>query len=103
MALTLAGKVQHGHGRESSHSLDVYKSLGVIALHRPTHTLSVWELFCDCRMLATETAPSAAVHVSGACGGGFTGFISVDLPSSRVAWFVISTFQVSNTITEPIK
>lgn len=54
-------------------------------------------------MLATETAPSAAVHVSGACGGSLTGFISVDLPSSHVAWFVISTFQVSNTITEPIK
>lgn len=54
-------------------------------------------------MLATETATGAAVHVSGACGGSFTGFISVDFPSSRVARFAISTLQVSNTITEPIK
>lgn len=48
MALTLAGKVQRGPGRGSSHSADVCKSLGVISLHRAVHTLSVWELFCDC-------------------------------------------------------
>ena len=48
MALTLAGEAQHGCGRERGPSLDVCKSLGVISLHRPSHTLSVWGLFCDC-------------------------------------------------------